>query len=53
MGEIFGRNASLYSARAAFGDLLTPGALAAFGGTLGLLVLLGTLVPYVRPSSRA
>lgn len=53
MGEIFGRNASLYSARAAFGDLLTPGALAAFGGTVGLLVLLGTLVPYVRPSSRA
>jgi len=54
MGEIFGRNASLYPARDAFADLLTLDALSAFGGTLGLLVLLAVLLPLVLPSpSRA
>ena len=51
MGEIFGRNASLYPAREAFADLLTLDALAAFGGTVGLLVILATVLPVVLPSS--
>ena len=51
MGEIFGRNASLYPAREAFADLLSLDALAAFGGTIGLLVVLATVLPVVLPSS--
>lgn len=51
MGEIFGRNASLYPAREAFADLLTLDALAAFGGTVGLMVVLATVLPFLLPSS--
>ena len=51
MGEIFGRNASLYPPREAFADLLSLDALAAFGGTIGLLVVLATVLPVVLPSS--
>lgn len=51
MGEIFGRNASLYPARDAFADLLTRDALAAFGGVIGLLVVLATVLPVLLPSS--
>lgn len=52
MGEIFGRNATLYPARAAFTDLLTLDALTAFSGTLGLLVVLAVVLPTVLPSSQ-
>jgi hypothetical protein len=49
MGEIFGRNASLYPARSAFADLLTSDALAAFGGTMGMLVVSAVVVPFLMP----
>ena len=49
MGEIFGRNAALYPARAAFFDLLRPDALAAFAGTAGLAVLVAVLLPRLLP----
>lgn len=51
MGEILGRNASLFPAREAFADLLTLDALAAFGGVIGLLVVLVTVLPVLLPSS--
>jgi hypothetical protein len=50
MGEIFGRNASLYPARLAFSDLVSAEALAAFTGTAGLMLLLALALPRLMPS---
>jgi hypothetical protein len=49
LGEIFGRNAALYPARAAVLDLLGLDALLAFAGTAGLAVLLAVLLPRLLP----
>ncbi len=51
MGEIFGRNASLYPAAWAFGDLVSTDALTALAGTAGLLVVLAVATPLLVPAA--